>query len=141
MLFIFSLCSLLLLLLLHRVYFRRSTLKKGDSSVTELDTKSENNGKVPPDDGEEDTPKKTKPAVLMSNGTISASARKRSSVGDFEGLFEQGINGSGSSNGGCSLPPSPGPDSLLARVYEFAGLIRNADISALPGASYGSYVF
>ena len=94
----------------------------------------------PDDDGEEDTAKKTKtkPAVLMSNGTISASARKRSSVGDFEGLFEQGINGS---NGGCSLPPSPGPDSLLARLYEFAGLIRNADISALPGASYGSYVF
>lgn len=124
MLLIISLASLLLLFLIHRIY---SYFPKKESTPN-FDIKEENVNKtfLPPDDNDENA-KKKKPAALMSNGICS---RKRSS-GE---LYDFDPNGS-------SLPPSPGPDSLLSRLYEFGALIRNADIAALPGASYGSYVF
>lgn len=64
----------------------------------------------------------------MSSNGIGSRKKSSSEVLDFEA--SNGAHG--------SLPPSPAPDSLLSRLYEFGALIRNADIAALPGASYGS---
>ena len=39
-----------------------------------------------------------------------------------------------------SVPPSPGPNGLVASQYDLTDSIRT-DIAALPGAGYGSYVY
>ena len=56
---------------------------------------------------------------------------KLSNDGDSKSMFEHDQD--------SVPPPSPGLEGLVASQYTLTDLIR-ADISALPGAGYGSYV-
>lgn len=59
----------------------------------------------------------------------------------FSGGTRRWMHGSTGDLDQDSVPPSPGPGSQLATLFDFAATLIRNDIAALPGAAYGSYVF
>lgn len=70
------------------------------------------------------------PPVAPSSGRLSLSGGTRRWMHGSTGDLDQD-----------SVPPSPGPGSQLATLFDFATTLIRNDIAALPGAAYGSYVF